>query len=183
MHIKQLIGQWFLLVIDITKLSSNSHSHANLNLPLMEERNLKFHFPPVFIVVILMTMPTILVMVYHCIITGWCSRRQPIRLPQSSHQLSPREEQPPSSLDNSLIQLIPVYAITKEGVLISSGDEDSMCAVCLCEFKKGEEVRRLPECLHLFHLICIDMWLYSHSNCPLCRTAMNLQQPLRQGVP
>jgi hypothetical protein len=41
--------------------------------------------------------------------------------------------------------------------------------VCLSEFKEGEEIRALPECLHLFHVTCIDAWLNAHSNCPLCR--------------
>ncbi|KAJ0979455.1 hypothetical protein J5N97_014929 [Dioscorea zingiberensis] len=43
------------------------------------------------------------------------------------------------------------------------------CSVCLSEFVEGEEVRHLPQCKHSFHAPCIDMWLYSHSNCPLCR--------------
>uniref|UniRef100_J3LBC5 RING-type E3 ubiquitin transferase n=1 Tax=Oryza brachyantha TaxID=4533 RepID=J3LBC5_ORYBR len=33
----------------------------------------------------------------------------------------------------------------------------------------GELVRQLPACGHLFHVDCIDMWLHSHSTCPLCR--------------
>ncbi|VVA10271.1 PREDICTED: RING-H2 [Prunus dulcis] len=43
------------------------------------------------------------------------------------------------------------------------------CAVCLSAFEDGEEVRKLPTCKHSFHAPCIDMWLYSHSDCPLCR--------------
>ncbi|XP_008242622.1 PREDICTED: RING-H2 finger protein ATL38-like [Prunus mume] len=57
-------------------------------------------------------------------------------------------------------QLIPIVKESKDGI----------CAVCLCEFKDGEAIRVLPECMHLFHAECIDMWLSSHSNCPLCRT-------------
>lgn len=44
------------------------------------------------------------------------------------------------------------------------------CAVCLSVFEEGEEVRLLPRCRHSFHAPCIDMWLYSHFDCPLCRT-------------
>lgn len=29
--------------------------------------------------------------------------------------------------------------------------------------------RCLPKCGHGFHVECIDMWLSSHSNCPICR--------------
>uniref|UniRef100_A0A0E0BA22 RING-type E3 ubiquitin transferase n=1 Tax=Oryza glumipatula TaxID=40148 RepID=A0A0E0BA22_9ORYZ len=43
------------------------------------------------------------------------------------------------------------------------------CSVCLGEFRDGESLRLLPKCSHAFHVPCIDTWLRSHSNCPLCR--------------
>ncbi|CAN0854900.1 RING-H2 finger protein ATL65 [Linum grandiflorum] len=49
-------------------------------------------------------------------------------------------------------------------------EDGGTCAICLCEFEEGEELKTLPECMHSFHVGCIDMWLYSHSNCPMCRT-------------
>lgn len=58
----------------------------------------------------------------------------------------------------------------KEGVV---GD-DNECSICLCCFEEGEEVRKLPRCKHLFHAPCIDMWLYSHFDCPNCRTYVNV---------
>ncbi|KAJ6698963.1 RING-H2 FINGER PROTEIN ATL51-RELATED [Salix purpurea] len=47
------------------------------------------------------------------------------------------------------------------------------CAVCLSAFEEGEEVRQLPSCKHSFHATCIDMWLRSHSDCPLCRSRVD----------
>ncbi|KAJ6909571.1 hypothetical protein NC652_020524 [Populus alba x Populus x berolinensis] len=41
---------------------------------------------------------------------------------------------------------------------------------CLGDFEGGEQLRELPERLHSYHVACIDMWLYSHSSCPMCRT-------------
>ncbi|XP_039780516.1 E3 ubiquitin-protein ligase RNF126-like [Panicum virgatum] len=45
------------------------------------------------------------------------------------------------------------------------------CAVCIAEVAAGEAARMLPRCGHAFHVECIDMWLRSHSTCPLSRCA------------
>ncbi|XP_048129478.1 RING-H2 finger protein ATL79-like [Rhodamnia argentea] len=44
------------------------------------------------------------------------------------------------------------------------------CVVCLTGFEEGESVKQLQQCKHLFHSSCIDMWLYSHSECPICQS-------------
>ncbi|CDP06625.1 unnamed protein product [Coffea canephora] len=46
------------------------------------------------------------------------------------------------------------------------------CPVCLAGFAEGDYVRRLDDCKHSFHLTCIDKWLSSHSNCPVCRASV-----------
>ncbi|KAG6760233.1 hypothetical protein POTOM_036739 [Populus tomentosa] len=72
-----------------------------------------------------------------------------------------------SSIENSTAQLIPAYKFQKGMGLVG---DDGTCAICLSEFEEGEELRTLPECLHSYHVECIDMWLHSHTNCPMCRT-------------
>ncbi|CAK9177758.1 unnamed protein product [Ilex paraguariensis] len=67
------------------------------------------------------------------------------------------------------------------------------CPVCLSAFVEGEEIRQLNACKHSFHFACIDMWLYSHSSCPVCRAsiavkrskppAMDGEEDFRQGLP
>ncbi|KAK3024456.1 hypothetical protein RJ639_042988 [Escallonia herrerae] len=48
--------------------------------------------------------------------------------------------------------------------------ESESCSVCLAEFERGEPVRVLPRCKHMFHKDCIDQWLPSRSlHCPVCR--------------
>ncbi|CAL4970281.1 unnamed protein product [Urochloa decumbens] len=59
-----------------------------------------------------------------------------------------------------------------EGSGSGSGRGWAQCAVCLSLVQEGELVRRLPACMHLFHVCCIDMWLRSHSTCPLCRATV-----------
>ncbi|WOG91199.1 hypothetical protein DCAR_0310447 [Daucus carota subsp. sativus] len=72
-------------------------------------------------------------------------------------------------------------------------DYDGECPVCLSMYVDGDEVRVLNVCKHRFHVSCINKWLVSHSNCPVCRASVRLKrvtQPsmaasddLRQGLP
>lgn len=51
-----------------------------------------------------------------------------------------------------------------------SSTEERDCAVCLENFRVGEECRLLPKCKHCFHAACIDSWLLKAAVCPICRT-------------
>lgn len=72
-------------------------------------------------------------------------------------------------LDDAVVESFPVfaYSFVKESK-IGSGDLE--CAICLNELQDRETVRLLPICNHLFHIDCIDAWLYSHATCPVCRS-------------
>ncbi|XP_076937586.1 uncharacterized protein LOC143605312 [Bidens hawaiensis] len=67
-------------------------------------------------------------------------------------------------LDQSVIDSIKVFKYRKEDGVI-----DSDCPVCLGVFQDDDRLRLLPKCSHAFHVECIDTWLRSHQNCPLCR--------------
>ncbi|KAJ4802583.1 RING-H2 finger protein ATL1 [Rhynchospora pubera] len=74
-------------------------------------------------------------------------------------------------LNESSIQSIPTIFYKKH-----SHDKKLSfheCAVCINEFQEGEKIRLLPNCFHVFHLDCIDVWLQSNANCPLCRAPIN----------
>ncbi|PIN03322.1 hypothetical protein CDL12_24162 [Handroanthus impetiginosus] len=61
---------------------------------------------------------------------------------------------------------------------VAAGSNEQ-CPVCLSVFAEGEEIRQLNVCQHAFHAECIDMWLYSHSNCPVCRAAVPVKRSKR----
>ncbi|CAH9126154.1 unnamed protein product [Cuscuta epithymum] len=71
----------------------------------------------------------------------------------------------PYGLDESVIKTIPLSIYSRK-----SSVHD--CAVCLIEFEEDDYVRTLPVCSHAFHVDCIDIWLRSHANCPLCRAGI-----------
>lgn len=113
--------------------------------------------------------------VYNLIIFKHCRRRHAQSSPSSS---SSSASQPPNNRVNEVAvatrsnfdirlsrnMLLESFKYKKES------EEECECSVCLCGFEEGEEVRKLPRCKHRFHALCIDMWLFSHFDCPLCRT-------------
>lgn len=46
------------------------------------------------------------------------------------------------------------------------------CPVCLSAFEEGDEIKKMSACDHAFHRACIDPWLSSHANCPVCRASV-----------
>ncbi|XP_058751961.1 RING-H2 finger protein ATL54-like [Vicia villosa] len=76
-------------------------------------------------------------------------------------------------LQQSVINAISVCKYKKGEGLIEGTD----CSVCLSEFEEDESLRLLPKCHHAFHLPCIDTWLSSHTNCPMCRAPIVSTNP------
>ncbi|KAI3819486.1 hypothetical protein L1987_13325 [Smallanthus sonchifolius] len=73
-----------------------------------------------------------------------------------------------SGLPFSIIASIPLFVSS-----IEDRDCELECAICLSLFEEEEIGRKLPACGHAFHVECIDMWLHSHSTCPICRAAIH----------
>jgi hypothetical protein len=83
-------------------------------------------------------------------------------------------------LEEAIIQALPAFRYRKKAFKNASAttadpgaSPASECAVCLGEFEDEERVRMLPACLHVFHVDCVDTWLQSNANCPLCRAAIS----------
>ncbi|KAK1379842.1 RING-H2 finger protein ATL16 [Heracleum sosnowskyi] len=90
-------------------------------------------------------------------------------------------------LDESVIRSIPIFQFKKvEKEDAEMGNSFVECAVCLNEFHEQEKLRMIPNCGHLFHIDCIDVWLQNNANCPLCRTSISFAHqfpPLDQERP
>ncbi|KAK7305428.1 hypothetical protein VNO77_43334 [Canavalia gladiata] len=89
---------------------------------------------------------------------------------------SPISSSNTKGLDSAIIRAIPLFIYeTQEGEYDDERgnqnkvEEELECVICLSAFEYGEMGRCLPKCGHGFHVECIDMWLSSHSNCPICR--------------
>jgi hypothetical protein len=80
----------------------------------------------------------------------------------------------PRGATQELIDALPLVVVSKD----AHGNDgfESGCAVCLCEFEHGDELRRLP-CGHRFHATCADTWLRRNRKCPLCNHGIDVPLP------
>ncbi|XVF51995.1 hypothetical protein PTKIN_Ptkin04bG0229600 [Pterospermum kingtungense] len=134
------------------------------------------NFSPLVIAIIGILASAFLLVSYYAIISKYCGNADSTRrreahdtgdVSEDNHNPSGHEPWQTSTggLDEALIKSITVCRYKKGDGLIEGTD----CSVCLSEFEDDESLRLLPKCSHAFHVHCIDTWLRSHSNCPLCR--------------
>ncbi|KAK3182994.1 hypothetical protein Dsin_030280 [Dipteronia sinensis] len=136
------------------------------------------NFSPLVIAIIGILASAFLLVSYYSIISKYCgntnsSRRRenddPVDQELVRDNVNPSLHEPwhatATGLDEALIKSITMCKYKKGDGLIEGSD----CSVCLSEFEEDESLRLLPKCSHAFHVQCIDTWLKSHSNCPLCR--------------
>lgn len=138
-------------------------------------------FSPLVIAIIGILASAFLLVSYYAIMSKYCGSRSESRRRRRENDQAESDEsdenQDPSiheqpwnaantGLDEALIKSITVFKYKKGDGVIDGSD----CSVCLSEFQEDESLRLLPKCSHAFHVSCIDTWLKSHSNCPLCRS-------------
>ncbi|KAL5099950.1 hypothetical protein RYX36_004277 [Vicia faba] len=140
------------------------------------------NFSPLVIAIIGILASAFLLVTYYTIISKYCGRRVSSSQSESretneelednhhhhNHSIHEPWHLTTNGLDEALIKSITVCKYKKNDGLVDVTD----CSVCLNEFQDYESIRLLPKCSHAFHLPCIDTWLKSHSNCPLCRATI-----------
>ncbi|XP_020170256.1 uncharacterized protein [Aegilops tauschii subsp. strangulata] len=74
------------------------------------------------------------------------------------------------------VSRLPTFPYKREGGgggdTVAAGSGWAQCVICLGLVQVGEMVRQLPACKHMFHVDCVDVWLRSHSTCPICRAVV-----------
>lgn len=104
----------------------------------------------------------------------WPFRRRDRTASRQSSGESDGEETDVVLKANESAEMVSGLKYKKEAHVKDVGTE---CPVCLSAFADGEVVRQLGPCKHSFHASCIDMWLKSHSNCPICRASVPVKPP------
>ncbi|CAL5417846.1 unnamed protein product [Camellia sinensis] len=153
-------------------------------LPPISTDEIQLVSPYVIVIVSVLAIFFILVSYYLIIVkycTGWNRvRPPPPTLSDGQDEEFLEENRGPPPIDHhvwhistiglqpSIINSITIFKYKKVDRLI----EGTECSVCLNEFQEGETLRLLPKCNHGFHIPCIDTWLRSHTNCPLCRAGI-----------
>ena len=69
-------------------------------------------------------------------------------------------------LNRNLIDRIPKTTYKASNVNID--EEKDKCPICITELEDNVEIRKMP-CDHIFHPRCIDTWLSTNSQCPICK--------------
>ncbi|MCL7050766.1 hypothetical protein MKW94_006440 [Papaver nudicaule] len=80
-----------------------------------------------------------------------------------------------NGLDESTIQSYPQTVLSESRRFLNP--ENTVCSICLADYKAKDNLKSLPECKHYFHVNCIDGWLRMNGSCPVCRKSP-LQSPL-----
>lgn len=139
---------------------------------------------PVFAIVVLSIMAMAFLLIgYFTFVTRCCSYWHHLNPLTWLSILRPRHSEEPfialsptmwnRGLDESIIREIPTFQFVKGEDHAGSVSTVYGCVVCLSEFQQQDMLKVLPKCSHAFHLDCIDIWLQSNANCPLCRSSIS----------
>lgn len=132
--------------------------------PLSNQNNT---IPMLYYTLVVMGVAAIVLAIYNIIIIKRCNRNNNNQPQPTRANLGNR------SFENQQRNLLSSFKYRKQVVTKEEeekGYDEYECSVCLSVYEEGDDVRMLPRCKHNFHVLCIDMWLYSHFDCPICRT-------------
>ncbi|KAH9316226.1 hypothetical protein KI387_024853 [Taxus chinensis] len=155
-----------LKIVSLARNNSSDKSYQNYN----STDNLNNRFDPLSAIIIIGMLCFLFFFGFLFIFLWHCTTRRASRAVGATNN-EPVAATGGAGLDKTVVDSFQVYRYNLvEGVQTKS--MGSECAVCLAEFEEEMMVRVLPVCGHAFHLDCIDMWLSSHTTCPMCRSSL-----------
>ncbi|XP_050122853.1 RING-H2 finger protein ATL52-like isoform X2 [Malus sylvestris] len=132
-------------------------------------------FTPLLISMAGIVFTTLAIVAYHFLVVKYFLRRRQRQM-QLQFQAS-LAQQPATSqsigVDEKVLNTIPILTYSMEDGEIFRMDQ-SECVICLGDLEDGDLVRLMPSCKHVFHNPCIETWFMGHSNCPVCRSAIDV---------
>ncbi|CAM8995773.1 unnamed protein product [Rhodiola kirilowii] len=156
----------------------------------IENDSYDFNSRIMFCSIVFLTFIVLFVFVHH--VYTKCTLSQVPPVPNQPTSLAAvvigHREPPKSGLDPSVIASLPMFVISRSKIGKESDDhglkkgvgDATECPICLTELEEEEMGRVLPNCGHVFHASCVDMWLLSNSSCPVCRTEAEPTSQLSQ---
>jgi len=143
---------------------------------------------PIVIIVVGMMATSFLLMAYYTFVIKCCFNWNNIDLVRGRRFSFSRQHEEQSAsysmtsehrgLEQLVIDSIPVIHYKSEKDYGELGIS-SECAFCLSEFQEDEKLRVIPNCNHLFHIDCVDVWLQNNANCPLCRRKVSMTREIQ----
>ncbi|KAF0896916.1 hypothetical protein E2562_030766 [Oryza meyeriana var. granulata] len=133
---------------------------------------------PVFIGLVAVMSVAVVLLLHHCVLVTFCDRRRRRRRHHRGPSAQQHVQQPEEDEEEEEASSVDMMSSSSRAKLVQvvvcpyrKAEEwsEAMCPVCLSDFSDGEAVRVLPECMHYFHVDCIETWLRSNTSCPLCR--------------
>jgi hypothetical protein len=67
--------------------------------------------------------------------------------------------------------------IKKIGELMWTPDlfkDQKECSICYDAFETSKKCKVLPDCMHLYHSLCIDKWFKDERRCPICNVEVKV---------
>lgn len=145
-------------------------SQFNWRLDDLDDKNFQIRGRTLFYVVVLLSVFLLLTLLF--LYARWVCRFRPGGVVASSTGSAPPRSsaRPAHGLDPVVINGFPI--ILHRSTPAKTSAEEAECCICLSIFQDGEKVKVLPHCTHSFLSECVDRWLKSQSNCPLCRVSL-----------
>jgi hypothetical protein len=129
----------------------------------------------VFYGIIIVGSMIIALVIYNVAMFGWCAYNRLLHPPMANASAGAADKKSLGSVrqNPALVSTFKYKKGTENNAEETPETDQCECVVYLSGFEDDEYVRQLPRCKHCFHAPCIDMWLCSHSECPLCRTPVD----------